>query len=295
MKISREFLPRMESRTRGLRPIVPLSYRRFAGAIADVWRVHGGRGGGGFYIAPDPRVVIFLDESPPPMALRTSETATEHRGVQGLYIPAGVPLWSRMETAREMMHLDFHLEAGALQQRLAHSGVHADLTRPRMIGPGADLVALGRIAAAEVCTPRRGEMMLDGLLRAALAEFFDTVPQREPMAQGGLSPYQFGQIERHLRANLHRRVGVAELAEVAGLSGSWFAHCFRRDRNETPQRWQARIRLEAAREMIETSTLPMAEIAHATGFADQAHLSRQFRAMYGIPPSVWRRRGIQPV
>lgn len=295
MNISREFKPRMEVRTHGLRTLEPLSFRRFAGAIADVWRVHGGHESGGFYIAPDPRVVIFLDDTPPAMALRTNTEAAEHRGVQGLYIPAGVPLWSRMEAAQEMVHLDFHLEAPALHRRLIRAGIQADLAQPRMIDASPCLVALGRLAADEVRTPRRGEMMLDGLLGATLAEIFENPPQQEPPAQGGLAPYQFGQLERHLRANMHRRIDVAEFAGVVGLSESWFAHCFRQHCNETPQRWQARVRIETACAMIETSTISMAEIAHATGFADQSHLSRQFRSAYGLPPSVWRRRRIQPV
>ena len=44
--------------------------------------------------------------------------------------------------------------------------------------------------------------------------------------------------------------------------------------------------------MIENPALPLADIAHATGFADQAHLSRAFRAAHGMPPSAWRRAGI---
>jgi len=58
-----EFLPRMQSSTRALRTLAPLAYRRLPGAVADVWTVHGEAGGGGHYVAPDPRIVIFLDDT----------------------------------------------------------------------------------------------------------------------------------------------------------------------------------------------------------------------------------------
>lgn len=282
----------MQSRTHALRTLVPLAWRRLGGAVADVWRVHGEAGGGGFYVAPDPRVVVFVDDIPPPMALRLAETAPEKRGVQAFFIPAGVPLWSRMEQGRDMTHLDIHLDATALQRRLAANGVRADLNRPRLFSANPALVTLGRLAAAEVSTPRRGEMMLDGLVNAMLGEIFAAPQEEELPAMGGLTPWQMAAVERHLRDNLMRHVGVAELAQVAGLSESWFSHCFRQGTGETPQRWQARLRLGAAKAMIENHELPLAQIAHATGFADQAHLSRAFRNAHGMPPSAWRRAGI---
>jgi AraC family transcriptional regulator len=38
-----------------------------------------------------------------------------------------------------------------------------------------------------------------------------------------------------------------------------------------------------------TTDRGLAEIADATGFADQAHLTRVFHASHGLPPSQWRR------
>lgn len=293
-----EFRPRMQSQTHALRTLVPLAWRRLAGAVADVWTVRGEAGGGGFYLAPDPRLVIFLDDAPPPLTLRTDPARAEMRGVQAFFIPAGLPLWSRMEQGREMTHLDFHLHAPALQQRLQAAGVRADLTQPRLL-PGAPgllspgLLSLGRLAAAEVATPRRGEMLLDSLLNATLAEVFADPPAAAERASGGLAPWQMAALERHLLANLTRHVGLPELAGVAGLSESWFSHAFREQQGVSPQRWQARLRLQAARDRMEDPALSLAQIAHATGFADQAHLSRAFRAAHGQTPSAWRRGRFQ--
>lgn len=284
------FTPRMQARTHALRTLAPLSFRRFAGAIADVWSVRGEAGGGGFYVAPDPRIVVFLSEAAPAMTLRAAETGPELRGVQGFYIPAGVPLWSRLERGQNLAHIDFHLEGPALQRRLSRGGVRADLARPQMIGDNPRLLALAQIAAEEVRTPRRGEMVLDGLLSALLGEIFDTDAQGGTTpATGGLTQRQLAAVEGHMRANLSRQVPVAELAQVAGLSESWFAHRFKQHLGETPLRWQSQLRLRAAETMMADPALSLAEIAHATGFADQAHLSRLFRAAHGQPPSVWRR------
>ena len=290
----------MQARTQALHTLAPLAFRRLDGAIADVWSVRGETGGGGFYIAPDPRVVVLLTETA--MTLRTAERGPELRGVQAFYVPPGVPLWSRLERGQDLAHIDFHLESAALQRRLKRAAARVDLMQPQMIADNPRLVALAQMAAEEVRTPRRGEMVLDGLLSALLGEIFDTGgpgdglgggpgdgPEAVPLPGGGLTARQRAAVERHLRAHLSRQIPVAELAEVAGLSESWFAHRFKQQFGETPQRWQSRLRLEAARAMMADPALSLAEIAHATGFADQAHLSRLFRAAFGQPPSVWRR------
>jgi len=47
-------------------------------------------------------------------------------------------------------------------------------------------------------------------------------------------------------------------------------------------------RLERAREMMCDARAPLAEIAVAAGFADQAHFTRQFRKAFGFTPGLWR-------
>lgn len=48
-------------------------------------------------------------------------------------------------------------------------------------------------------------------------------------------------------------------------------------------------RVERAKTMISGTREPLAEVALACGFADQAHLNRRFREIVGISPGRWRR------
>ncbi len=45
---------------------------------------------------------------------------------------------------------------------------------------------------------------------------------------------------------------------------------------------------EAAR-LLAGSDVPIAEVAIASGFRDQSHLTRAFRARFGMPPAAFRR------
>jgi AraC-like DNA-binding protein len=48
-------------------------------------------------------------------------------------------------------------------------------------------------------------------------------------------------------------------------------------------------RVERAKVMISGTSEPLAEVALACGFADQAHLNRRFRDIVGVSPGRWRR------
>jgi AraC-like DNA-binding protein len=54
-----------------------------------------------------------------------------------------------------------------------------------------------------------------------------------------------------------------------------------------PYAWLAQHRVARARVLLEHGHRP-AEAAAATGFADQAHLTRWFRRVVGVTPSAYR-------
>jgi AraC-like DNA-binding protein len=51
-----------------------------------------------------------------------------------------------------------------------------------------------------------------------------------------------------------------------------------------------RLRIDWARERLERSDMPLADVALDVGFADQAHFTRVFRRVTGSTPSEYRRR-----
>jgi AraC family transcriptional regulator len=77
---------------------------------------------------------------------------------------------------------------------------------------------------------------------------------------------------------------LAILARASGCSAFHFARRFRKTVGLTPHRWVMRLRLSRAAEMIADRRCSLADIACATGFADQSHLCRWVRRVYGVPP-----------
>nr|WP_281423864.1 helix-turn-helix transcriptional regulator [Mesorhizobium silamurunense] len=62
---------------------------------------------------------------------------------------------------------------------------------------------------------------------------------------------------------------------------------FHRAAGMTPGQYLRDRRIRAASTLIKTD-MPLAEIAAATGFADQSHLTRVFKTIKGLSPGAWR-------
>lgn len=81
---------------------------------------------------------------------------------------------------------------------------------------------------------------------------------------------------------------LEELATLVGLSPFHFSRTFRRATGLPPHAWLKQRRLEQARALLRQGCAPLAA-AMQLGFADQSHLSRQFKQAYGIAPGEYRR------
>ncbi len=74
------------------------------------------------------------------------------------------------------------------------------------------------------------------------------------------------------------------LAAVACLSPRQFTRLFRAETGTSPSKAVERLRLEAAKLMLEQSRLPIEEIARETGFANRERMRRAFLRAYGAGP-----------
>ena len=74
-----------------------------------------------------------------------------------------------------------------------------------------------------------------------------------------------------------------------GLAAATISRGFGKVFGVTPATFRMEVRTRCALARITGGDEPLARIAAATGFADQAHMSRATRALTGSPPSWWRR------
>jgi len=93
----------------------------------------------------------------------------------------------------------------------------------------------------------------------------------------------------YARENLQTDLSVDVLASAAKLSTRQFSRLFREETGDSPAKAVERLRVEAARLMMETSSHPIEVIAFETGFGDRERMRNAFLRAFGQPPQTIQR------
>lgn len=83
---------------------------------------------------------------------------------------------------------------------------------------------------------------------------------------------------------------VGRLASDVGLSERHFTRLFRAEVGESPARYIDRVRVEAARAILESETVGLEVVAQRCGFNTSESLRRAFHRRMGLSPSAYRRQ-----
>ncbi len=94
-------------------------------------------------------------------------------------------------------------------------------------------------------------------------------------------------VREFLDAHYCENVSLAQLADVAQMSPYHLLRIFRRTVGLPPHAYLMQRRLQKARTLLLNGVTP-AQAATDSGFADQAHLTRRFKAFFGLTPGRMR-------
>lgn len=101
---------------------------------------------------------------------------------------------------------------------------------------------------------------------------------------------RLGVVIAMMTRRLGRAVTNAEMARAAGMSPRAFERAFLREYGLPPQQYLKRLRIQTACRLLVDTRESIAAIAQRCGFADQSHLTRQFRCVTGSTPGSYREK-----
>ena len=223
-----------------------------------------------------------------------------HRGLPTtsltFVLPVGEPLdvgWadSRARDRRWSTVSGLHAGPAAIHHDGRQRGIQLGLTtagaRALLGVPAAELA--GELVEVGELAPQVGELAelperLDGSgLRDGLAVVVRALT-RALARNGEVRPR--AEVGRAL-AGLTRGERVGEVADEVGYSRRRLTTLVRLETGLAPKEYQRVARFEASRARL--GRRPLAEVAAECGYADQAHLAREWAALAGCAPSTWLR------
>jgi AraC-like DNA-binding protein len=159
--------------------------------------------------------------------------------------------------------------------------------------PDAPLAARLAAAHAALASAARGDTLRGEVL---LAEALCALLRRHACAtaaiRSGIDALATSRGVHAARALLHdafaQPLSLAELADAAHLPPARLTRAFRLTVGLPPHAYLELVRVEQAKLRLRRGD-PIADVAFATGFADQSHLTRRFRRVVGVTPGVYAR------
>ena len=230
---------------------------------------------------------------PPPAHVISALLAARERGATlaahclGVFHLAATGLLDRLEVTTHWQYAD-QLTARYPQVRVRPEALYLD--------QGRIVTGAGAAAGIDMCLHliRRDH----GAAAAnSIARILVTPPHRDggqqqfitaPLADSGDGDRLAGVIA-WARTNLDRQLSLDELAARALINRRSFVRHFKAATGATPHAWLLSQRLSLAQELLETTSLPIEQIAERVGYRSSAVFREQFTARRGVAPRDYRR------
>lgn len=227
------------------------------GQLGDGWRNH---------FCPEPQAIHLL----PP------DTASEWR-INGptLVLRLSIPMSLVRNTWDEL---------GLPPQSVARIGAlaHAGFSESFIYDALQRLWSMVRTEAG--CPP----LLLQSYLVCILHKLATRAQGKGPAGPERLHPPHITRVLAAIEDQLHEALNLTDLARLAGVTTFHFIRLFRQALGRTPYQYIQQRRLDKARLMLATSTLPVGDIGAAVGFADAPQFSRAFAKHMGMSPTQYR-------
>jgi transcriptional regulator GlxA family with amidase domain len=185
-------------------------------------------------------------------------------------------------------------DAARLAQQFPRAQVEPDRIYVR---DGALVTSAGVTAGIDLSLALVAEDHGDAVARAVAKRLLVFVQRQGGQSQ--FSPYLqtpadetsvLARAQRHVQEHLAQALSVDGLAEAMGMSSRNFARIFAREAGVTPAEFVQLARVDAARGLLEGSSLQLKAVAYRCGFGSAARMRQVFMQRLGVTPTEYRER-----
>ncbi|APR37765.1 AraC family transcriptional regulator [Paraburkholderia sp. SOS3] len=205
-----------------------------------------------------------------------------------------VPVSVRFDSPGDVLHLFVSQQALAecFEDLFGHA--HAGdivLADPRILrDPTLERLAQA-LAVSHSTDAASGKLFTDSVCLAIVSRLvsrYFTAAARQTREAAALPQWRMRRTIEFIEAHLSDSIGLAEMAQSAGLTRMHFAAQFRRATGLRPHEYLLRRRIEHAQQLLTRSKHSMLDVALSCGFRSQSHFTAVFKRFVGDTPYCWK-------
>jgi AraC family transcriptional regulator len=257
--------------------------RQWGGFAVREARAGAGRHDG--VVLPEHRIAFYLCE-PTPTDCGTDGLRRSRLSTHGDFdfVPAGCDgFW---EDSAPVDLISIRLAPALVDEVAAGLGVGRPVALTPRLGARDPFVShIVKALQSELAAPApTARLAADAVATALAIRLLQDFAVRPLAGRQTLSKPKLRRLVDHIEANLETDLGLAELADIAGLSVPHLTVLFRRTMGQSLHRYVVERRVGRARERLLAGE-PIAQVALASGFAHQSHMARWMKRLLGATPA----------
>ncbi|MEK4154161.1 helix-turn-helix domain-containing protein [Paenibacillus sp. FSL R10-2779] len=95
------------------------------------------------------------------------------------------------------------------------------------------------------------------------------------------------EVRKYIEENFTKHLSLAHLANLSGLSSSYFSSAFKQEYILSPMEYVTQLRIQKAKQLLQKEDVRLKFIAEAVGYSDEFYFSRVFKKVEGISPTMY--------
>jgi AraC family transcriptional regulator len=152
---------------------------------------------------------------------------------------------------------------------------------------------IGKSLTMELIEDRFGSQLLVDSLTIALSihllRYYSNLHKPLRAHTGGLPKRKIQQAIAYIQDHLAENLTIAAISDELKMSQYYFSRLFKQATGVSPYRYIMEQRIEAAKQLLKKTPLPISAISERVGFANQNQLTVQFHNLTGTTPSSYRK------
>jgi YesN/AraC family two-component response regulator len=99
--------------------------------------------------------------------------------------------------------------------------------------------------------------------------------------------------KEYILANISNDISVKDVADYVHLSPEYFSKLFKKETGENVKNYILRIKVDAAKDLLENPNIPVSMVASELGYSNFSHFTQMFKKHENVTPSEYRKQSLK--
>jgi AraC family transcriptional regulator len=244
---------------------------------------------------------LHLPLGQPIHLLQNPDDARPHESIVSrselAFVPAGKPTHWRVQVEdKPLSWMCIYLEPELVMETAQSAGINSDQILKRcFIQPNPQVRQIAMMLLAELKSGGiAGELYVESLTQVLVVHLLRHYSSLQPIVADhevwaspnhySLTHTRLQQSIDYIHAHLDSDLSMTQIAGSVHSSPTYFASSFKRATGISLHQYVIKQRVERAKLLLETTDLPIADIASQVGFSSQSHLTQHCKSLTGMTP-----------